>query len=174
MSNLEIFIRQIRSRSAEHKKAMNILAEYHLRGQMIAILRQELDSMIRVIYLLKQQTDLRAALIDSCVRGERWRISGKIVTDKDMVNLATQLHGWSAVVYKFACAFIHLSALHDYNDRDPLSLLPICERIDILEYCRNYHGGPQNKDADFADLVTYIPNVLSKIAGNLECYLDDL
>lgn len=86
---------------------MNILAAYHLRGQMIAMLRQELDSMVRVIYLLKQKTDLWAALIDSCVRGDRWGISGKVVTDKDTVSLATQLHGWSATVYKFACAFIH-------------------------------------------------------------------
>ncbi len=144
MSNLSVFLRQVRSRSLEHQRAMELLARAGLAGQMIAVLRQELDSMVRVIYLLTQNSERRELLIDASVRGEKWtrETSRAKITDKDMVNLAQALQGWTQSVYKFGCAFIHLSGLHDYNDRDPLLQLPTEERSDIIEHCRHYHGGP--------------------------------
>ncbi len=176
MDALAIFLRQVRSRSEEHQRAMRVLASERLAGQMVAVLRQELDSMVRVIYLLTQDIERRNALIEASVRGEKWiqpntRAS---VTDKEMVDLAQNLQGWTRSVYKFGCAFIHLSGLHDYNDRDPLEQLPHQEREDILEHCRNYHGGPHGNNATFSDLVPYLPRVLEKIAGNLGCYLSTL
>lgn len=176
MDSLSIFLRQVRHRSEEHKRAMHILAREGLAGQMVAVLRQELDSMVRVIYLLTQDTERRATLIEASVRGEKWiqPNSHASVTDKEMVDLAQNLQGWTRSVYKFGCAFIHLSGLHDYNDRDPLEQLPLQEREDILGHCRNYHGGPHGDDAKFSELVPYMPRVLEKIAGNLECYLNNL
>lgn len=176
MDALPVFLRQVRNRSKEHERAMQVLAREGLAGQMVAVLRQELDSMVRVTYLLTQNTERRAALIEASVRGEKWSQATSLasVTDKEMVDLAQNLQGWTRSVYKFGCAFIHLSGLHDYNDRDPLEQLPLQEREDILEHCRYYHGGPVGNDAKFSDLVPYLPNVLSKIAENLECYLEDL
>ena len=40
-----------------------------------------------------------------------------------MVDLAQGLHGWTQLVYRFGCSFIHLSDLHDYQARDPFNLL---------------------------------------------------
>jgi len=176
MSSLAIFLRQVRSRSLEHQRAMKLLADAGLAGQMVAVLRQELDSMIRVIYLLTQSPERRELLIDASVRGEKWsqETSRAKITDKEMVEIAQTLQGWTQSVYKFGCAFIHLSGLHDYNDRDPLSQLPAEERRDILEHCRYYHGGPASSTERFEDLVPYLPRVLEKIAGNLECYLEAL
>lgn len=154
---------------------MELLSNAKLAGQMISVLRQELDSMIRVIYLLTQNKDRRELLIDASVNGESWRqeASKAKVTDKEMVELAQTLQGWTQSVYKFGCAFIHLSALHDYNDRDPLLQLPIDERRDLLEHCRHYHGGPLTSE-NFEGLVPYLPLILEKISRNLECYLEDL
>lgn len=104
--------------------------------------------MVRVIYLLAQGADRRSLLIEASVNGETWAKEG--------------------------CAFIHLSNLHDYNDRDPLARLPGQERSDILTHCRHYHGGPESEEAGFEDLVEYVPRVLEKIAANLECYLKEL
>lgn len=176
MQSLAIFLRQVRSRSQEHQRAMQLLAGARLAGQMVSVLRQELDSMVRVIYLLTQRPERRELLIDASVRGEQWsRTSSRAkVTDKEMVELAQTLQGWTQSVYKFGCAFIHLSGLHDYNDRDPLSQLPGEERKDILAHCRYYHGGPAPAAESFEDLVPYLPRVLAKIAGNLECYLKAL
>jgi hypothetical protein len=72
MSNKGIFIRQIRSRSLEHGRAIDLLASSGLAGQMISVLRQELDSMVRVIYLLTQNLARQELLIDASVRGEKW------------------------------------------------------------------------------------------------------
>jgi hypothetical protein len=176
ISSLAIFLRQVRSRSMEHQRAMELLAGAGLAGQMIAVLRQELDSMVRVIFLLTQSPERREILIDASVRGEKWtrEASRAKITDKDMVDLAQALQGWTQSVYKFGCAFIHLSGLHDYNDRDPLLQLSAEERRDIIDHCRHYHGGPAADAARFEDLVPYLPRVLEKISGNLECYLEAL
>lgn len=176
MSELSIFCRQVRNRSLEHQAAMKLLGEAGLIGQMAAILRQELDSMVRVIYLLAQSEVRRAQLLSLSVNGERWhqQQSKAAVTDRQMVELATHLQGWTNSVYKFGCAFIHLSSMHDYNDRDPLINLPSKEREDIIAHCRHYHGGPCADRTTFTDLVPYLPRVMEKIASNLECYVKSL
>ncbi len=104
----------------KHVAAMHLMECHRLSGQMVAILRQEVDSMIRVIYLLSI-TDLseRQRLIEASVSGNPWTIKGKKaqITDREMAELSGRLHGWVASVYKFGCAFIHLSSFHDYNER---------------------------------------------------------
>jgi hypothetical protein len=37
------------------------------------------------------------------------------MTDREMIVIAHELQGWTQSVYKFGCAFIHLSSLHDYT-----------------------------------------------------------
>lgn len=176
MSELEIFVRQIRSRSAEHQKAVNVLSCANLSGQIVAILRQELDSMVRVIYLLEQPIERRNSLISKSVAGERWRRenSNGLITDREMVELAQNLKNWTLSVYKFGCAFIHLSSLHDYENRNLNELVSQDQRNALIQHCRNYHGGPSQHNPGFKDFVPYLPNVFEKISANLECYLNDL
>ena len=176
MDHLATFIRQVRNRSSEHQRAMRLLTTELLAGQMISVLRQELDSMVRVIYLLAQPLDRRMLLIEDSVNGNKWSLSNSKakVTDREMVALSQTLQGWTQSVYKFGCAFIHLSNLHDYNDRDALAQLPANEREDLLQHCRYYHGGPSQNSVRFDDLVPYLPRVLDKISSNLEYYLKDL
>lgn len=178
-SNLDIFVRQVKNRSEEHRRAMKVLSEAGIAGQMVAILRQELDSMVRVIYLLTQSLEQRELLFESSISGERWTEKTKrgkdaIVTDAQMVELSQKLFGWTQYVYKFGCAFIHLSNLHDYKNRDPLSAISDQERQDIFNYCRQYHSGPEVGKDNFIDLIPFIPNILEKVSGNLACYLEDL
>lgn len=174
MEAVAVFTRQILGRSNDHKRAMQLVAAANIPSQMMAILRQELDSMVRVIYLLAQEPARRESLITASVNGQRWgQPNGRgPVTDREMVELAQQLKYWTLSVYKFGCAFIHLSHLHDYNDRDPMQLLPAEEREAILDHCRHYHGGPMG--STFIDLVPYLPRVLEKVSGNLEFYLEQL
>lgn len=132
--------------------------------------------MVRVIYLLSQGKERREALIDASVAGETWRqeTSNARVTDREMVDLAQSLMGWTQSVYKFGCAFIHLSSLHDYNDRDPVERLPDDERESLLGHVRFYHGGPVSDHPTFADYVPYLPAVLEKVSDNLEYWLSAL
>ena len=177
MSQVEEFCRQIRARSVEHKKAILLLYNNELPSQVVAVLRQELDSMIRVIYLLTiSDKNYRAELIRASVEGKPWtkKDSRKRITDRDMVNIANQLQGWTESVYKFGCGFIHLSNFHDYQQRDPMTAVSRSEKDAILKHMRYYHGGPQIPNPKFSDLIPYLPMVFEKIAENLECYVKDL
>lgn len=175
MTDIEIFCRQIRKRSTEHKMATMALHSHGITSQVMSILRQELDSMVRVIYLLHvKDIPYRNSLIKAAVEGQQWTEKGKKkkITDRDMVNLAQTLQGWTESVYRFGCAFIHLSSFHDYQDRDPMAMISEHERKDIIAHITAYHGAPHGEK--FQDLLPLLPMVFDKISDNLEYYLGSL
>jgi hypothetical protein len=173
------FCRQVRARSAEHREAIKLLHPRGLASVSIGILRQELDSMVRVIFLLQQPEADRHRLLKASVAGERWTTTtskGKVknLTDREMVELAQRLQGWTKSVYSFGCAFIHLSNFHDYGAQDPVRALEPGELEAMLKHLREYHGGPCTDEPTLDDLMPLVPRVFEKIAGNLECYVKDL
>ena len=180
-ANLTKFCNIIRNRTDENRKAMKCFSVPHdVLSPSFSILRQELDSMIRVICLLKI-TDLkeRQRLIDSTINGEKWKIftnKGKWreVKDREMVNLAQDLKGWTLSVYKFGCAFVHLSDFHNHLTQNPFDKLMESEKQDILSHMRYYHGGPCHDNPNMAEVADYVPHVFEKIASNLECYVKEL
>jgi hypothetical protein len=98
-SDLTRFIRQVRARSEEHREAMPEVFAHSWYSIAVGILRQELDSMIRVIYLLREpDRNRRAQLIHQAVSGRRWDIR-----DEDMVRLTEDLcdQHWARQVYNF-------------------------------------------------------------------------
>lgn len=179
MSAIESFIRLVRARSEEHERAVAALAPTGATGPLVSILRQELDSMVRVIYLLHQPREERDRLLAQLDRNERWSrrtANGKWepITDATMVDLAHHLHGWTRSVYKYGCAFVHLSVLHDHATRDPLGLLSQEDRDAILDHMGSYHRSPKGPGVTFDDLRLYLPAVFRKVRSNLACYLRDL
>ncbi len=172
------FCEILRKRSAEHSAAISRVS--NLPGIMVSILRQELDSMVRAIYLLTiKDLEERKRLMLQTLSGELWTVptsKGKQrkITDRDMVELSNQLQGWTLSVYKFGCAFIHFSNFHDYSVSNPFESLSQTEQSDILSHLRYYHGGPDSDTPSFQELSLYFPRVFDKIAGNLECYINDL
>ena len=175
---MQEFIQLIELRSDEHEIAFSRM--HDLPGSMMAILRQELDSLIRVLYLLAiPDLEERKRLMLCTVKGERWKVTtpkGKqaIVTDAVMVEASEKFEGWARSVYKFGCAFIHLSNFHGYNASNPLETLSANEKADILSHMRHYHHGPESDNPTFQELACYFPRVFEKIKGNLECYLKSL
>lgn len=171
-------IKLIKARSDEHEVAFSRI--HDLPGSMMSILRQELDSLIRVLYLLSMPDMAERARLMACtVRGERWSVltakhKQAVVTDAMMVEVAEKFEGWARSVYKFGCAFIHLSNFHGYNAQNPLESISAEERADILSHMRHYHGGPASDNPSFHELASYFPRVFEKIKGNLEFYLDSL
>lgn len=156
---------------------MALLHRSSLTGNVVAVLRQELDSMVRCIFLLSiSDRSYRGQLIDDAVQGRPWRSKDgkRKVTDRDMVELSAKLHGWAQNVYAFGCGFIHLSAFHDYSDRDPFDFVTPEDRKNIGHYLKHYHGIPVDAATKFGDITTILPAVFEKIAENLECYVKDL
>ena len=136
--------------------------------------------MVRTIWLLsiKDMTE-RTRLIQATLSGQKWTMTtpnGKArqITDREMVEFAQELQGWTQSVYKFGCAFIRLSDFHNHAVQDPFRKLPEAERQDILRHMRNYHGGPSEDNPSMNEIARYLPHVLDKIGGNLDCYLNSL
>ena len=181
MNKTKKFCNLVRNRSQEHKRGISALRqEKTVISPMMSILRQEVDSMIRVIYLLSiNDLKLRESLLSSTLEGKKWRVPNsngkmKTVTDKDMVELSQKLHGWSKSVYKFGCSFIHLSDYHNYISQNPFESLPKEEQQNILKHLKYYHGGPFSDCPTMQELSLFLPQVLMKISDNLECYLKQL
>lgn len=136
MENVKRFCEILRKRSCEHAEAMKRVND--LPGMMVSILRQELDSMVRAIYLLSiSDFDERKRLIKQTLAGHKWTkltSSGKskIITDREMVELSNVLQGWTLSVYKFGCSFIHFSNYHNYSLINPFTLIDSDEQINIL------------------------------------------
>jgi hypothetical protein len=175
--SLEIFVRQIRERSRENAQSLLLLHRENLQANVVSILRQELDSLVRVIFLLSQtERAYRNTLIADSVEGRQWTKKGGKgrITDREMVDLSKDLFNWAKNVYEFGCAFIHLSSFHDYATRDPLEKVSTGERATIASYLNYYHLVHLGPDVRFSEILPLLPRVFEKISSNLECYLKKL
>lgn len=177
MSNQVIFCQMIRNRSIQNRDAINQISRSI--SPAISILRQELDSMVRVIYLLNQTKIERKRLIELTLKGKKWTVltkNGKYetLTDRKMVSFANTLQGWAEYVYKFGCSFIHLSDFHNYNSTNPFDSISQQDKNNIIRYMTQYHGGSIGKDITIDKFAGYIPAIFNKISSNLECYLNEL
>lgn len=176
MSNCKVFCEMIRNRSKENRSAIARISDFI--SPAISVLRQELDSMVKVIYLLNQSKIERERLIMLTLQGKKWNFLTKNgeyqpLTDKKLVNLANTLQGWMEYVYRFGCSFIHLSSFHNYPSKDPFESISAKDKTNILNYMRHYHGYPFD-NITMNELAPYIPAIFKKISSNLECYLKDL
>ncbi len=175
--NLAIFCRDARFRSAQYAFPLHLYFQRHNLQQVVWILQQELDSLIRTIHLLSiKDNSERQKQIKASVNGEPWKVDGSsgiplAIIDKGMVEYSEQFYAWTASVYKFGCAFIHLSALDDPSTRDPFHSLPEGYRRDILQHLQSYHGESIEDSASFTDISSFFPAVFDEVSDNLEWYL---
>lgn len=176
MTSTKKFCDLLRVRSLENKKSAELLYWNGLYGQVISVMRQELDSLVRCVYLLNiSDLNQRERLINQTLNGERWRdIKNRIITDSEMVQLADQLNGWTRSVYKFGCAFIHLSNLHNYTKEDPFNSISKEEKEDIIRHINYYHGPRKIYELNFESFQPYFRKVFEKIHSNLKCYIDEV
>lgn len=171
----------IRNRSKDNLTALQCFGQGDaVVSPALSILRQELDSLIRVIYLLSiKDIHARQRLIDNTLRGGKWTVRSangrsRNVTDREIASLAQKLQGQTKSVYKFGCAFVHLADFHNHFSVNPFDKLKYSEKVDILSYLRGYHDGPKNKNPDILELSLYVPQVFEKVTRELECCLNKL
>ena len=168
------FCDTVRDRSKENWDAFNLLLQNGNYGVAIGLLRQEVDSLVRVAYLnsLNTNSNEQERLVHEFLKGERWhRISdnGKKqwITDKEMVDLEG---GWVRIVYNFGCKLIHLSDYHSYNRSDPFQKINRVEKDEIIDYLNFYHQYPFS-DIRMDQFVPYLPKVMKKIIDNAGYYV---
>jgi hypothetical protein len=153
-------------------------AEGLLSTQM-SIIREEVDSLIRAIDLLLKGNEERADLIKNAIDARVWGVTRengdpRRVPDARMVDSAGKLHDWVRNLYDFGCSFIHLTGLHDYQERDPFRLLSSEERESVSRFVNHYYGTSITADSSFAEIREFVPRIFKKVAENLERYLHSL
>lgn len=141
-----------------------------------SVLRMELDSMIRVVFLL-HAGDARDRIVASCISGSGFSDGGSRVSDRKMVDLATNTNGWVKRVYEFGNKFVHLTDAHDYAEVDPFQAYE--HRDEVIDYLNQYHRGKVpgrvlDDGTSLRDIAAYGPHVLDKITSNLNLYLKEL
>jgi hypothetical protein len=167
----EQFCKILKERSKEHQAAVILMLGNRMYGQVISILRQELDSMVRTIFLLeKSDLDIRNHYMSQTLNNRKWTFpnSRALVTDRHMVELSNNLYGWSLSVYKLGCAFIHLSPMSNYTNENPFSYLPDVEVQDIKQHLHHYHNFSLEEELNMETIIPYLQKVFTKVADNLE------
>lgn len=171
------FLNLLEKRSNENRETISLLMRNHLLGNAISVLRQEIDTFIRVIYLAQlSDFDFREELMERTLRGDKWTEKGKRkrIADREMVEVANDLKGYVQYAYKFGCSFIHLSDFHNYSEKNPFENLPIEEYNDIAFYLNHYHGYPLNLKLSIENVSYLIPDIFDKISSNMWCYTKHL
>ncbi|MER7455633.1 hypothetical protein [Micromonospora sp. NPDC126480] len=174
--NADTFCRMVEARSREHHQAMQVALGNGWLAIAGSVLRMELDSMIRVIYL-RQTPNARERILASCIAGEGFKDGQTRIPDRAMVEVATRVNGWVRAVYDFGNMFVHLTNMHDYAAVDPFQVYEC--RGDVLGFLNHYHrgkaaSGPLGDNATLRDVAAYAPHVLDKITSNLVGYAEDL
>ena len=174
--DIDVFCRTVEARSLEHREAMDVAMERGWWAIAGSVLRMELDSMIRVIYLLRTP-EARDRILASSVAGKGFKDGERRVLDRTMVEVAVADNGWVRSVYDFGNKFVHLTDAHDYAETDALEAYE--QRDEIIRYLNHYHGdtvlGRRLDDgATLREVAAYAPRVLEKITSNQRSYIATL
>lgn len=174
MDDFNKFCNIVKSRSEENAKTIKLLYENKLYGNCVSILRQELDSMVRVLFLLTCEQSQRIMFIKQTLNNEKWHNGRRIITDYLLLKNVLNMYGWAKNVYLFGCSFIHLSASHNYTQEDPFLKLSREELKAIKNFMVQYHNFSQEQDITFITMQPYLLKIFEKISDNLKCYLETL
>lgn len=83
-------------------------------------------------------------------------------------------NGWEKISYKFACSFIHLSILHNWNEEDVTKIVDEKDKKIIVNYINQYHHANLDYNCTFEDIVKYSLDIFIKIKDNMEFYINKL
>lgn len=174
MDDLDKFCNIVKNRSEENAKTIKLLYENQLYGNCVGILRQELDSMVRVLFLLACEQSQRIMFIKQTLNNEKWHDGKRTITDYLLIKNVLNMCGWARNVYLFGCSFIHLSVSHNYMQEDPFLKLSREELKAIKNFMVQYHNFPQEQDITFITMQPYLLKIFEKINSNLTCHLETL
>jgi hypothetical protein len=167
--NLNNFVRIVTERSNENTASILTLHHQKNYGTCISLLRQELDSLIRVCYLnTLSDTNEIERLIKDTVNGIQWGKDRKRITDRRMVNIASQYNHWAPEVYDFGNSFTYLTNFHDYRNNDPLKNLDTTQKQTIRHYLNSYHGFQAASEITFDNVIPYYDETFC-ITGLIAC-----
>jgi len=167
---LSTLLRSARERSREHVSSLPVLLENGNYGVAVALLRQEIDTFVRLVYLNAIGKHSALEMIEDFAATKRLRIRDgtkkRIISEREMVELAAPSYHWVEPTYRLSCNLIHFSTFHDYQSTDPFSGISDDDRRAIIKFLHDYHGY-SDPDIDMTRFVRVLPNVMDKIARHV-------
>lgn len=159
----------MRARSDENERAIKILLDAECYALVGAIIRMELDSLIRIEDFNNSDASRKKELLDnffqSQMQSRKWKR-----TDSEMVKNYSRTMGWAHHIYYFCCAFIHLSPYHDWASDSAITNLTQRERRFIVSEIKSQQYDPAlNIDENFGfdELMPFAPHIFKKLRDNL-------
>jgi hypothetical protein len=163
----------------ENRKSFDLLFGIKHYGNCISIMCQELDQVIKILFLLNSKKDDQKQFIESSINSQKWYIIGsnnkkEYVTDDVVIQYSETLVGWDKSIYEFGLAFGNIANTFNYGTRDPIKGIGENDKNKIYRYIIEYHNKDFPENYDLGNLIIELPTIFNKISNNLKSYLDKL
>jgi|GEM_PF-3999989 hypothetical protein len=166
-------------RLQENMKSFKLLFDIQHYGNCISIMRQELDQLIRLLFLLHSNPEEKKQFIYSSINSQKWYIVGKdgrkeYITEDMLLRFAETLEGWERSIYEFGFSFGDLSANFNYGSRDPIKSMNDFDRQKLRKYITEYHIKDFPGDFSLSDLIPALPSIIEAISDKLKLYMEKI
>jgi hypothetical protein len=168
--------KMISHRLQENLKSFKLLYGIQHYGNCISIMCQELDQIIRLLFLLNSSPTNRKQFMESSINSHKWYIVNndfkkEFITDEMLSNFSDTLTGWDKGIYEFGFAFGNLSNNFNYGSKDPIKSMNEIDRKNLSSYISEYHKKDFPSDFTLTDLIPILPGIIDMISTNLQSYL---
>lgn len=179
ISEKEAYTRLISHTLKENWKSFSILFELKHYGNCISIMCQELDQVIRLLYLIKSRSHEKDELIAQAINSQKWFLLGPdrkktYITEETLSEFAKTLTGWEKAIYEFGLAFKSLSSNYNYILKDPIKGMKDAERDKIHAYIVEYHDKDFPADFALGNLIPELQAIFERISENLKLAMEQL
>jgi len=169
----------IEHRLKENIKSFELLFGLKHYGNCISILCQELDQIVRLLFLLNSRAEDRRLFMESSINSHKWfRMNSEnkkeLITEEILLKFTDTLNGWDRAVYEFGFAFNNLSSNFNYGSKDPIKSMSDVDRQNLYKYITEYHVKDFPREFTLGDLVPILPAIIKLISKNLLAYLEML
>jgi hypothetical protein len=166
-------------RLEENLKSFKLLFGINHYGNCISIMCQELDQIIRLLYLLNQRKEEQIQFMESSINSHRWYLvnqdhTKKYITDEDIIEYSKELRGWDKSIYEFGIAFDCLSNNFNYGSKNPIKSMNEIDRKKLSDYIIEYHKADFPDEFTIDDLIPILPSIIKLISEKLTIYLERL
>jgi hypothetical protein len=179
ISPKEEYIHIITHRLKENWKSFNILYKLKHYGNCISIMCQELDQIIRLLFLIKSRSHEKILLINLAINSQKWYLIGgnnkkEFITEDVLMKFTKSLSGWERSIYEFGFSFKSLTNNFNYLLKDPLLKMKKNEREKIFNYITEYHVKDLPIEFTLNDIIPVLPLIFEKLSENLRSYISQL
>lgn len=164
-------------RLEENIKSFKLLFGIQHYGNCISIMCQELDQIVRLLFLINSTLVERKQFMESSINSHKWFIMNRdnkreFITDEVLEEFTKTLTGWDKSIYEFGFAFKNLSSNFNYGSKDPIKSMNEEDRKKLYNYISEYHIKKFPNDFSLSDLIPVLPLIIEKISINLKSYME--